>query len=270
MFGFRRKRPAPSLCRSNPGIGVEAKVSFANGLRTWTEQVNLVGLAEDAFKKRDYSVVNETTWLRHSDSHFMILPQIVEIHPLDKGGVRTVTTMQVNHPELSPDGVFEFQHSTGDNVADSISRGFDQWLQMDFVPLLDALRPKPEACTVLEMALPAKDGRPARVRRAVLGPVAHFRQKPPSQGEKESPKEHPFCPCCLLTKTFEAFRTFLEGDGFYGLRLFAARDAEGTPQADCRVNGEDWEKGAQRVGNMPGVGPPPATSSESNTSCCKV
>ena len=99
----------------------------------------------------------------------MILPQIVEIHPLDKGGVRTVTTMQVNHPELSPDGVFEFQHSTGDNVADSISRGFDQWLQMDFVPLLDALRPKPEACTVLEMALPAKDGRPARVRRAVWG-----------------------------------------------------------------------------------------------------
>ena len=51
-----------------------------------------------------------------------------------------------------------------------------------------------------------------------------------------------------MTKTFEAFRTFLEGDGFYGLRLFAARDAEGTPQADCRVNGEDWEKGAQRVG----------------------
>ena len=45
---------------------------------------------------------------------------------------------------------------------------------------------------------------------------------------------------------------------------------EGTPQADCRVNGEDWEKGAQAWGICQELALPPATSSESNTSCCKV
>jgi hypothetical protein len=37
----------------------------------------------------------------------------------------------------------------------------------------------------------------------------------------------------------------IEGDAFYGLRLFALRDEDGNPGADCRVNGDDWEKGAQ-------------------------
>jgi hypothetical protein len=247
MFGFRKKNPAPKPCPANPGIGVEAKVAFSTGERSWTEEVNLVNLSAEVFKQHDYSVVNEKTWLLHRDSGFMILPQLVGIHPLDSGGVRTVTTIQTNHPVLSPTGVFEYQHSAGDTIADSISKGFAQWLQTDFVPLLDALRPKPESCTTLEMVFPAKDGRPARSRRAVLGPVAHFMQNPPADAGDSTPEEHPFCPCCLLTKSFVAFRDFIEGDGLYCLRLFAARDAERIPQADCRVNGEDWEKGAQAL-----------------------
>src|SRR5206468_4947721 len=58
---------------------------------------------------------------------------------------------------------------------------------------------------------------------------------------------HPFCPCCLLTRSLEAFRELIEDDGFYGLRLYAMRDEQGIPQADCRVNGDDWEKGAQAL-----------------------
>jgi hypothetical protein len=226
---------------------VEAKVAFSTGNRSWTEKVNLVSLAAEVFKKLGYSVANEKTWLRHTDSGFQILPQLVGIQPLDQGGVRSLTTMQTNHPSLIPDGIFEFQHSAGDNIAESISKGFDQWVQTDFVSLLDALRPTVERCTALEMAFPAKDDKPARVRRAVLGPVAHFMQEPPGKAEESAPEEHPFCPCCLLTKTFEAFRDLIEADRFYGLRLFASRDTDGTPAADCRVNGEDWEEGAQAL-----------------------
>jgi Family of unknown function (DUF6348) len=247
VFGSRKKKTAPPLCPSNPGIGMEAKAAFSRGDHSWTEEANLVSLAAAVFKKHSYSVADEKTWLQHTDSGFMFLPQLVEIQPLDDGGVRTVTTMQTNHPTLSPDGVFEYQHSTGNSIAESISKGFDQWVQTDFVPLLDALRPEPESCTALEMAFPARGGKPARVRRAVLGPVAHFMQHPPSKAEETAPEEHPFCPCCLLTRSFEAFRDLIEGDGFYCLRLFAARDTEGAPQADCRVNGEDWEKGAQAL-----------------------
>lgn len=243
MFGFRKKKPAPPTCKSNPGIGIEAKVAFSNGERSWTEKINLVDLTATVFKKRGYSITNERTWLHDKNSGYMIQPQLVGLEPLQDGGARTVTTIQCNHPTLCPNGVFEYQHSAGDTVADSIAKGFDQWIQTDYVALLDALHPKPETCTMMEMSFPASDGKPARVRRAILGPVAHFMADAKCASGNDDPEEHPFCPCCLLTNSFEAFRDLLEGDEFYGIRLFAARTTEGTPEADCRVNGDDFDEG---------------------------
>jgi len=256
MFGFRKKA-APPLCKANPGIGVRAKLALASGDRHWTEELDAVKLAASALKARGYSVRSEKTWLVHAESGFVLLPQLVGLQLLDEGGVRTVTTIQTNHARLVPDGVFEYQHSAAHSAADAIYKGFEQWVQLDFVPLLEALRPKPGSCTALEMEFPPKEGNPARVRRAVLGPIMHFVERPPSKAEttregdqrkpEDTSEEHPFCPCCLLTKSFEAFRELIEGNGFYGLRLFAARDAEGELQADCRVNGDDWDKGAQAL-----------------------
>lgn len=245
MFGFGKKKPAPTSCPANPGIGAEAKVSFSNGARTWTEAVNVVQVAADVFKQRGYSVSNEKTWLLHGESKFAILPQLVAIEPME-GGVRTVTTMQVNHPTLAPAGVFEYQHSAADNVVEATARGFDQWIQTDFVPLLEALSPQPKTCTAMEMEFPAKEGKPGRIRRAILGPIAHFMEHPPADNPDE---EHPFCPCCLLTRSFEAFKDLFERDDLCCLRFFAARDEEGLPQADCRINGEDWEPGAEALRN---------------------
>ena len=256
MFKFRQNKPASPLGRSNPGIGVEAKVAFSTGDRNWTEKANLVDLAFEVFKKQGYSVRKEKTWLEDNDSGFLIFPQLVGIQPLKDGGVQSTTTMQTNHATLAPKGVFEYQHSTGDSLADSISKGFDQWLQTDFVVLREALRPKPESCMVMEMAFPAQEAKPARVRRAILGPIAHFLQKPPSTTEGNDPEEHPFCPCCMFTKSIKAFKELIEGDGFYGLRFFAARNAEAVPQSDCRVNGEDWEKGAQALREYAKTWPP--------------
>src|SRR5262245_23473668 len=81
--------------------------------------------------------------------------------------------MQVNHPTLIPAAVFEYQHWTGDAVVSSLTKGFDQWVQTDCVAFLDALRVKPQSCTMMEMTFPAKDGGPERVRRAVLGGHTH-------------------------------------------------------------------------------------------------
>jgi hypothetical protein len=255
MFGFRKGKPAPPKCPANPGIASEGKLAFSTGDRSWTEAVNLVSIAAKVLKSRGHSVTSQKTWLLHSGSGFMILPLLLEVHPLDDGGVQTVTTIQTNHPAILSDGVFEYQHSTGNSIADSISTGFDQWLQTDFVSLLDALRPKAETCMTLELSFPARDGKPERHRRAVLGPVAHFRQEPLEIAEDGASEEHPFCPCCLLTNSFKAFSDFIESDGFYGLRLFAARDTEGVSQADCRVNGEDWEEGAHALREYAGTWP---------------
>ena len=241
MFGARKP---PPVCPSNTaGMGTAGKVEFTNGERSWTEHFDVVSEAAAAFKSRNHAVTTHKTWLEHGDSGFLIQPQLADLQLLEGGGVHTVTTMQVNHPTLVPAGVFEYQHSTGDTVVSSLTKGFDQWVQTDFVALLDALRVKPQSCTMMEMTFPAKDGKPERVRRAVLGPVTHMAQTPPNAAEGHPP----FCPCCLLTNSFEAFRVLIEGNAFYGLRLFALRDGDGNPSADCRVNGDAWEKGAQAL-----------------------
>jgi hypothetical protein len=182
MFWFGTKKPAPPLSPSNPGVGVEAKVAFTTGDRSWVEKVNVVSVAASVFIQHRHRVTNEKFWLHHFDSGFFaILPQLVGLQPLGNGGVQTTTTIQINHPKLIPDEVFEYQHSTGDSVADSLSKGFDQWVQTDFVTLLESQRSKPDSCTTLKIAFPAKEGKLARSRRAVLGPVAHLVESRPRQ-----------------------------------------------------------------------------------------
>jgi hypothetical protein len=156
--------------------------------------------------------------------------------------VHTVSTVQVNHPTLAPAGVFEYQHSGGETLNESVAEGLAQWVKMDFVVLVDALRPKPGTCSAMEMSFPAKEGLPARKRRAVLGPVYHAR----NSGERTEPEEHPFCPCCLLTNSFEAFKDLVMGYDVHFLRLFAMRE-HGEVGADCRVDGHDFEPGAEAL-----------------------
>lgn len=235
------KSIGPKPRNSNPGVGVEARVAFSNSERSWTEDVNFVHVAAATLRERGYTVNVHDGWLEHPESEYVLLPQLVEMQPLEDSGVRTVTTIQVHHPRLCPDGVFEYQHSTGEDLEGSAARGFDQWAQVDFVTLLESLRDKPADCTALEMSFPEKAGKPARTRRAVLGPVMHYMSQPPDKNPGDD--EHPFCPCCLLTHSFAAFKELMEGSDFNCLRLFAARDEEGVSHADCRVNGDDFEPG---------------------------
>lgn len=246
-MGWYQDDGAPPRVNGNPGRGSWLRMAFANGERSWVEQANLLDLLEEVLAQREQGPVRKAGWIELADSDFLLVPQIVEARPIHKKGAQTVTTIQIHHPALTRDGIFEFQHSTGDNLEVAIRGGFEQWAQGDLVTLQDAAREKPETCMTLLMDFPATNEVPARKRRAVLGPPAHLMLKPPQDPASKS--EHPFCPCCLLTNSFEAFKPLLEADGFYAIRLFAARDAEGKPQADCRVNGEDFPSGAEALRN---------------------
>jgi hypothetical protein len=137
---------------------------------------------------------------------------------------------------------------------------------MDLVVLLEALQRKPTTCMEIEADFPDKDGKPAYSRRALLGPVTHLVQNVKIYPEQKTPeiaeevpcrqcKRHEFCPCCLLTNSFDAFKELIEDSGFYSLRLYALRDENGLPMADCRVNGNDWEKGAEALRKYVTTGP---------------
>jgi hypothetical protein len=49
-------------------------------------------------------------------------------------------------------------------VEGSIRFGFDQWARTDLVTILDALKPGPESCMMMEMAFSERGGQPARLR----------------------------------------------------------------------------------------------------------
>jgi hypothetical protein len=255
---WRRRLLAPPDSADNPGNGPTAKLAFSRDDKSWTEEVDAVDSLAHVLTGLGHGVTVDETHVRHAESGLVFQPQVVAVYPLEKGGVRTVTTIETSHPDLVPDGVFEFQHATGEDTEGSFRTGFDQWARTDLVALKDALRDTPESCMTLRMSIPGRQGAPPRHRRAILGPVAHFVQNPPPEPEAGSGDEHAFCPCCLVTRSFEAFKVLFEGGGFFAVRLFAARDVNGQPQADCRVNGADWEPGAEAlrryVRTWPGTG----------------
>jgi len=259
LFGFRKKEP-PKLLPGNQGLGFKGEIAFSNAARTWSEHYDLVDILAAILREHGHRIQAEKSWLVLPDMEFTLLPQMTYFQPLEKGGVRTATTIQVHHPALLPHGVFEYQHSTGDDLDDSFRQGFKQWAEMDLVAFVESLQPKPATCATLKINIPEEDGQPGFARRAILGPSLHCVQRPEVYAKQMAPKDaadsrpqasesHAFCPCCLLTRSFEAFKELIEDRCFYGLRLYAARDGEGQPQADCRVNGVDWEKGAEALRN---------------------
>lgn len=251
--GAKSTAPQPPKCPGNPGMTVNGKIAFTNGERCWTESFHLSRIAAGVLRDRGHEVVEHEIWLELRPSGFILQPLLVEARPLERGGVQTVTTIDVRHAELIKDGLFEYQHSTGDDLTESLTKGLESWESVDLPVLLDALRPKPEKCTLWVMTFPAKDGALARTRRAVLGNVTCFAQHPPAPNEAECNEsaqeecEHPFCNCCFLTRNFEVFRSQIESDGCFGIRFYALRDKDGTPGADCRINGEDYEPGMEAL-----------------------
>jgi Family of unknown function (DUF6348) len=208
-----------------------------------TSERDYVELAASVMQQRGHDVINHETWLEHRNSGIAIRPHLVHFFSPSQSCVQSVSTVTTSHPRLAPDGVLEYQHALGATLSEALREGFDQWLQLDFVVLLDALRDQAEHCSALEFKFPRGDG-PDFVRRALLGPIGHMVDDPERASRDV---EHPFCPCCLLTNTYRAFRSFIEGDGFFGIRLLAIRNDDGSPQADCRVNGEDWETGQRAL-----------------------
>lgn len=172
----------------------------------------------------------------------LLSPRGLDIQQTESGNIRTSTIVQVSHPVLIPDGLYEFQHAVGEDVVSSLRSGFSQWAQLDLPVLCDVAREAPEDCSTLEMTFP-DEGEGEHKRRVLLGPTGHMVRPSQESEEGAEDEEHPFCPCCLTTNCLEAFAPLLKMKETLGLRLFAARSAEGETSADCRVNGEEFAPG---------------------------
>jgi len=237
MFNWLKRETPPRTCEANPGKHVKVTAAFTNGIKTWEEEADMLVCMSEALKVGGHSYESRKTWIE-LDGDFVVQPGLASFQPLEKGGVQTVTTVEVSSPAGIPAGVFEFQHSTGDTIQDSVRKGFEQWMQADLPVFMDALRDKPQHCTYLQIEPAAASSPLSGKRRVVLGPVSHLVARP-----AESKEEHPFCPCCLFTKSGDIWKEKISDSAFYGIRLFALRDADGSAGADCRVNGRGWDTG---------------------------
>lgn len=221
--------------------GPEFSVTFHNDQGSWEESVNLLDVMSEVMAQSGVELTRKGDSLVDPKTGFEFRPEFLSLEP-GEGSVSTCSVTTVIHPKICPDGIFEYQHAAGDDLAGSFRQGFEMWEQTDYATLKEAVLPKPDNLTHMEMKLP--DG---RVRRILLGPVAHYVEDEEAHlaGSKCSPDgdEHPFCPCCLFTNTLMAFKPLLDTDDFYALRMFASRDETGRAQADCRVNGHDDRKG---------------------------
>jgi hypothetical protein len=203
------------------------------------------------------------------DGELQVFVELIEVAELPPDGVRTATVIQVRHRRLFPDGLAEFQHAAGKDVAQSLASGFATWARTDLVALSEAVSVAREdrRCMTMRLELPPPA---AHLREVVLGPVARLGGAAQAavcdagdDSEEDDDEEgfddnvddgadadadeqaHAFCPCCLFTQSLEAFLPLLEGDTrMLGIRLFATRDAAGEIAADCRINGVDFPEGA--------------------------
>lgn len=237
VMNLNRNKPyKPVKPDGHEGAGTEGRIAFSNAERTWEESFDLIEILEGVLQKHQLTSRGEDGWLV-IDNDLYLLPEIVSIAPLEGGGARTVTSVSVAHEKYIPEGLFEYQHATGKDTNSALAAGIDSWVEVDLPVLMDAVGNNLETCTAMDMEFPE----PAhRIRRALLGPVYHLASR-----NTEFEEEHPFCPCCLLTNSFEAFRHEIEGEGFYGIRLLVLRDEAGEASADCRVNGIDSEMGKE-------------------------
>src|SRR5581483_10010897 len=223
----------------------------AVGITSPRQESTLAKLRElltEVLRKQGQSVTpQDDGGLRHDPSGLLIRPELLGVQPQGEGRFSTTTLIHVEHPAFGGAHLVEYQHSFGASAENAIAEGFEQWRQMDLVALLDALREKPEQCLVIAMDFGATSAAGARRRRVVLSPVAHYVERPlpppPPNADAEQRQHGSFCPCCLFTNTMEAFMPLLETGDFLGVRFYAARDQNGVAQADCRVNGEDYEPG---------------------------
>ncbi|MGO1073147.1 DUF6348 family protein [Lysobacter sp. CA199] len=244
----------------NPGSDTHGHLRFHDETgEEWFEPFDLPELAATVLSELGHAArVREDGWLELSDSQWRLLPQFIEFHEREDGNIGTATTVQCNHPRLSPQGLFEYQYAIHETFDEAAGAGFRKWARTDLPVLLDAERDEPEACMTMSLELPDEDGQPARKRRLLFGPIEHY-GRPESESDltvqddaEDNAKEEAdhdaeaedFCPCCLFTKSIDAFEPLLRTDRMYGLRLFASIDhANGACQADCRVDGEEWEQG---------------------------
>lgn len=200
-------------------------------------EFDLTALLQEKLTQLGYETQRHEDWLHHAESGFYLYPAWVNVSSDDEGHIHTSTTIQIHHHKYFPDGIFEYQHSTHQDLVESFLWGFDLWIKGDFQTLLCLINN--------DLNLIAYSKEYDDYERTILfGNLAYYQEHPKSDSEKENEEHEDGCPCCLLFQSFptEVLEKLLDSKANFAIRLFACRDSEGEYSADCRINGEEYNE----------------------------
>jgi hypothetical protein len=250
----------PTPNPNNPGKSTTLEVDCYEDSQQQTfigkQTIDLVTLLSDVLLVQGQKLSREGNWLR-LDNGFWLLPQWFACETRPDGFTRTGTTIEINHPTLAPNGLFEYQYAgSKDGATASFLEGLNQWAQTDAVALFDSMRAQPQDCISTVQTFSGSADKPEHSRRIIFGPTTHFAaepksdasvQKDDSSSESDDDEHDEFCPCCLFTRSLEAFQPILESSDYAAIKMFAYRDEDGNIDSDCRVNGMDFEEGKKAL-----------------------
>lgn len=232
------RTPAPVTSAANPGRAVELRFTPPGAKES---RLQVVTLLAEVLRAKGIGAKERAAWLELPDG-LVLLPRIVGVEQKTAGHWLTHTTVEAVHPRLFPQGVFEYQHSGGADVAQAIGDGLHQFAAIDLPVLQEAVSGEVRECSIIRMERDQPTLHLPQARRVVLGPVAWQAVNPAPVEEA-----HSFCPCCFFTHTRAAMTAQLRVPDFCAIRVFAARYPDDGIVADCRVNGIDWEEGKQAL-----------------------
>ena len=115
----------PVKPEGHEGVGTQGCIAFSNAERTWEERFDLIEILGNVLQKHQLTGNRKDGWLVvHNDLY--LCPEIVAFQPLEPSGVRTVTSISIAHEKYAPGGLFEYQHSSGDDMNAALSAGFNR------------------------------------------------------------------------------------------------------------------------------------------------
>lgn len=210
------------------------------------------GPGQDAMRSAACSMLERVLRQAERDArpsrHAVLLPSglrleaaLPETHALADGRVAMSMRIVAFHDELFPDGLPEWQHAIGTDAAHAAAEGLSAWAHRVLPVLEDAVRPGVRDCALLGVRFPARREAAPTLYQAILGPVVHE-----GDAEAAAEDEDP-CPACMTTRIQDVLGDHVRVAGYTGLALFAGRGAAGQLVADCRVNGEPFPEGVERL-----------------------
>jgi len=162
----------------------------------------------------------------------------------EEANYKTFIKVVLNCKSRTSKSIYEFTYGWGETKGKSIIMGFERWLESDFPVIHDWLANHKidDYCEEIKIRSIVLETKEMLYFGGILGPLSHYKS-----GETFFDKENQ---TELYRELNNALTTdFLDKKGIYPIKCFVVSDENKNIQIDCRVNGENWERGHQTLYN---------------------